>query len=404
MRLSLATAASIALTAALLAGCSSSTQGTSALPDSSSGAVAPSRVGPRGNGPRIPAMIYQEAAGKAAAPVTHGVMQRLLATLESGKRPNLARHGVGHDANVGLWVADTDYAYLVGLSANGKSTINVVDAESNNCYLPQGLKVDHHKNLWVACQYNYNTFEGGLIQEYSSAGVLLKTFNDTTCNPTCGSTYTNGYPTDVAWDSHGNVFASNLETSTVTGSVYTYSPTVAWWPSSGGQPTFITDPNMSANGAMLYLDTDKAGNVYVDGNTSITYPGSPELDEISNPTTSPTISDLIPPGTITYGGGVYVSTHSGVQTLNVTDQNARTISQYPLPFGALSRVLGPTLLNFLGEGDPISGGFNKADTDQVTADGYGWLDVGKVNTNVWRALTNFNVTNTEGAAYSPSDK
>jgi len=99
-----------------------------------------------------------------------------------------------------------------------------------------------------------------------------------------------------------------------------------------------------------------------------------------------------------------VSTHSGVQTLNVTDQNARTISQYPLPFGALSRVLGPTLLNFLGEGDPISGGFNKADTDQVTADGYGWLDVGKVNTNVWRALTNFNVTNTEGAAYSPSDK
>jgi hypothetical protein len=352
-------------------------------------------------------MIYQEAAGKAAAPVTHGVMQRLLATLESGKRPNLARHGGGHDANVGLWVADTDYAYLVGLSANGKSTINVVDAESNNCYLPQGLKVDHHKNLWVACQYNYNTFENGIIQEYSSAGVLLNTYNDTSCGASCGSSYEAGYPDDVAVDSHGNVFAANIETEVINcnpSCTYTYSPTVAWWPSSGGQPTFITDPNMAANGAMLYLDTDKAGNVYVDGNTSITYPGSPELDEISNPTTSPTISDLIPPGTITYGGGVYVSTHGGVQTLNVTDQVARTTSQYPLPFGPLSRVLGPTLTNFEGNGNPISGGFNKTDTDQVIADGYSWLDVGKVNTNVYSVLTNFNILNPEGAAYSPSDK
>jgi hypothetical protein len=397
MRLSLATAASIALTAALLAGCSGSTQGTSALPGSSYGAI----------GPRIPAMIYQEAAGNAAAPVTHGAMQRLLAALESGKRPNLARQRVRRGAKVGLWVADPGQAYLLGLSANGKENIIAVDAESNNCYLPIGLKVDHHKNLWVACQYNYKTFENGIIQEYSSAGVLLNTYNDTSCGTSCGSSYEAGYPGDVAVDSHGNVFASNIETENVNcnpSCTYTYSPTVAWWPSSGGQPTFITDPNMAANPTMLFLDTDRAGNVYVDGDTSLNYPGSPQLDEISNPTTSPTISNLIPPGTITYGGGVYVSTKRGVQTLNVTDQNARTISQYPLPFGALSRVLGPTLLNVFGEGNPISGGFNKMDTAQVTADGYGWLDVGKVSANAWRALTNFDISNPEGAAYSPSDK
>ena len=363
-----------------------------------------------GRGPRIPAMIYQEAAGKAAAPVTHGAMQRLLATLESGKRPSLARQGLHHRASVGLWVADTDYAYLLGLSANGKSTINLVNLEPNNCYLPIGLKVDHQKNLWVACQYDYSTFANGVIQEYSSAGVLLHSYNDTnySCNSSgCSTNYEAGYPIDVAWDSHGNVFASNIETATVScnpSCTYTYSPTVSWWPSSGGNPTFITDPNMAANGAMLYLDTDTAGNVYVDGNTSPDYPGSPQLDEISNPTTNPTISNLIPPGTITYGGGVYVSTKGGVQTLNVTDQLARTISQYPLPFGALSRVLGPTLTNFQGNGDPISGGFNKLDTLQVTADGYSWLNVGKVNPNVYSALTNFNIGNPEGAAYSPSDK
>jgi hypothetical protein len=399
MRLSLATASSIALTAALLAGCSSSTQGTSALPGSSSGAVA--------NGPRIPARIYEEAAGKAAAPVTHGVMQALLDALESGKRPKLARQGVPRGAKVGLWVADTDYAYLLGFSANGKKTINLVDAESNNCYLPIGLKVDHNKNLWVACQYNYNTFENGIIQEYSPAGVLLNTYNDTSCGTSCGNSYEVGYPGDVAVDSHGNVFAANIETENVNcnpSCTYTYSPTIAWWPSSGGSPTFITDPNMAANPTMLFLDTDTAGNVYVDGDTSTNYPGAPELDEISNPTTSPTISDLIPPGTITYGGGVYVSTHSGVQTLNVTDQVARTTSQYPLPFATLSRLLGPTLLNFEGNGNPISGGFNKTDTHQVIADGYSWLDVGKVNTNVYSVLTNFNILNPEGAAYSPSDK
>lgn len=416
MRLSLATAASIALAVALLAGCSSSTQGMSALPGSSSGTVVASRatlaptaagIGPRALGPRIPAMIYQEAAGKAAAPVTHGVMQGLLATLESGKRPKLARQGVRRGAKVGLWVADTGNAYLLGFSANGKSTINLVDAESNNCYLPIGLKVDHHKNLWVACQYNYNTFKNGVIQEYSSAGVLLNTYNDTSCGASCGSSYEAGYPGDVAVDSHGNVFASNIETQIVNcnpSCTYTYSPTVAWWPSSGGNPTFITDPNMAANPTMLFLDTDTAGNVYVDGDTSPNYPGSPQLDEISNPTTSPTISNLIPPGTITYGGGVYVSTKRGIQTLNVTDQNARTTSQYPLPFGALSRLLGPTLKNFQGNGDPISGGFNKMDTDQVIADGYGWLDVGKIKTNVYSTLTNFNILNPEGAAYSPSDK
>jgi hypothetical protein len=404
MRLSLATAASIALTAALLAGCSSSSQGTSALPGSYSAAAS---IGRGASGPRIPAMIYQEAAGRAAAPVTHRAMQRLLATLESGKRPKLARHGVRHDAAVGLWVADTDYAYLLGMSANGKKVINLVDTESNNCYLPIGLKVDHQKNLWVACQYNYNTFENGIIQEYSSAGVLLNTYNDTSCGSSCGSSYEEGFPGDVAVDSHGNVFASNIETEIVNCSpscTYTYAPTVAWWPSSGGNPTFITDPNMAANPTMLFLDTDTAGNVYVDGNTSNNYPGSPELDEISNPTTSPTISDLIPPGTIGYAGGVYVSTKRGVQTLNVTDQNARTTSQYPIPFGPLSRVLGPTLINFKGYGDPISGGFNKTDTDQVIADGFGWLDVGKISTNVYKAVTNFDISNPEGAAYSPSDK
>jgi hypothetical protein len=388
------------------------------LPGSSSGAVTTSlaaatrapaagRIGPRANGRRIPAMIYREAAGKAAAPVTHGVMRRLLAALESGKRPNLGRQGAPRGATIGLWVADTDYAYLLGFSANGKKSINLVDAESNNCYLPIGLKVDHQKNLWVACQYNYNTFENGIIQEYSPAGVLLNTYNDTSCSASCGSSYETGYPDDVAVDSHGNVFASNIETEVVNcnpSCTYTYSPTVAWWPSSGGQPTFITDPNMAATAAMLFLDTDTDGNVYVDGETSTDYPGAPELDEISNPTTSPTISDLIPPGTITYGGGVYVSTHDGVQTLNVTDQVALTTSQYPLPFGALSRVLGPTLENFKGYGNPISGGFNKTDTDQVIADGYGWLDVGKVSTNKYSVLTNFNILNPEGAAYSPSDK
>jgi hypothetical protein len=354
--------------------------------------VAPAAAGIVKYGPgvgqanvRIPALVYRQAAGLAKAPVTQGAMQRLLSIITTHARPNLKANP---HANVGLWVSDLGLDYLLGQTANGVHNVTAIDTLSNNCFFPIGIKVDHHKNVWVACNYNYSTFANGMIQEYSSAGALLNTYNDEICNPTCSFA---GYPTDEAWDASGNVFAANSSDNSGNG-------TVSWWPALGGNPTVITDSNLAS---VDFMDTDSFGNLYVDG---YAYSGGYELDKISTPTTTPTVTVLIPGGTIGFPGGVYVSTHLGVQTLNVTDQIARTITGYPLPFGPLNRLLGPTVTNVAGSGEPVSGGFNKANTAQADGDASGWLDVGKVVPNTYAGIASINFSAPEGAAYSPSDK
>jgi hypothetical protein len=67
--------------------------------------------------------------------------------------------------------------------------------------------------------------------------------------------------------------------------------------------------------------------------------------------------------------------------------------------------LGPTKENFLGQGSPLSGGFNKDDTKFVVGDSYGWLDIGKVADNVWKRRPSVNFGGyVPAAAYTPSDK
>ena len=355
--------------------------------------VAPAAAGIVKYGPgaghasvRIPAMVYRQAAGLAKAPVTQGAMQRLLSIITTHARPNLKANP---HAIVGLWVSDLGSDYLLGQTAKGIHNVTAVDALANNCFFPIGIKVDHHRNLWVACQYNYSTFANGMVQEYSSAGGLLNTYNDEIGCPSCSFA---GYPSDVAWDAGGDVFAANSDDSLGTG-------TVSWWPATGGNPTSITDPNLSS---VSFMDTDSSGNLYVDGSA---YSGGYEVDEISTPTTNPTVTVLIPGGTISFAGGVYVSTHRGVQTLNVTDEIARTITGYPLPFSpTFNRLLGPTVTNVSGSGEPVSGGFNMANTSQADGDASGWLDVGKVASNTYRGVTSIDFLAPEGAAYSPSDK
>jgi hypothetical protein len=83
------------------------------------------------------------------------------------------------------------------------------------------------------------------------------------------------------------------------------------------------------------------------------------------------------------------------------------IYQYRLPVTASSkpvRTLGPTKANYLGVGDPISGGFNKSNTKLALMDGLGWLNVGKVGPNTWKIVLSQNFQSPSGAAFTPSDK
>lgn len=57
-----------------------------------------------------------------------------------------------------------------------------------------------------------------------------------------------------------------------------------------------------------------------------------------------------------------------------------------------------------GLGDPIAGGFNKAETKLALGDDDGWVDKGTLSTNKWKTATSIDFVTPEGAAYTPSDK
>lgn len=70
--------------------------------------------------------------------------------------------------------------------------------------------------------------------------------------------------------------------------------------------------------------------------------------------------------------------------------------------GVAFNKLGPTLLNTEGYGQPVSGGFNYHDRRQALGDAWGWVDHGRVTTNLRFANTDrdLGALNT-GAAYVP---
>lgn len=154
------------------------------------------------------------------------------------------------------------------------------------------------------------------------------------------------------------------------------------------------------------MDVDAAGNLWFtfSGYKQSTYGFG--LGEVTNPTTNPQFTIVESVGTYGFFGGVYVSNGGGA--LNVIDQKSRTISQYHLPLspsGAPFKVLGPTRQNAFGIGDPVSGGFNKAESKMAIGDTGGWFDIGKVSSNAWSDVANPNFySGIDGAAYTPSDK
>jgi hypothetical protein len=164
----------------------------------------------------------------------------------------------------------------------------------------------------------------------------------------------------------------------------------------------------------IYLDVDNSGNVYVSGDGCISSSDCGVVVDEYTPTSSGgySVTNIVAPGYIGFAGGVYVS--NGGTVLNLTDQIARTTTQYALPWTGTGgvpptplNIIGPTFTNLIGEGDPVSGGFNKNDTDLAEGDAYGWLDTCKVpgsGSSTCSAHANINFSEPEGAAYTPSDK
>jgi hypothetical protein len=421
MRTSLA-AASFAIAATMLAGCSTSSSGTPAVAGPSGVTKSSSSHFISRGSPNREAleMFRWEAEGRIPGPNPPAVLKWRLHQLETQPRPIL-HLPAGHVAGVGGYGTWTNFGYLVALNKRFTKTLSAINVENNECYYPTGIKVDHNGNVWVGCQYGGNyTFDYGAIQEYNSSGSLINTYAYSDYESECPSGYESCavYGFDGGFDNKGHVFALQSSGFYQTTSVFATMGSGLWWwngNESSQAGTFISFNNLPggqcADGVemcyALYMDVDGSGNVWFDfmghGLSNCWGAG---LGEVTNPTTSPSVKIVMPPCTYGFAGGIYAS--NGGRVLNITDQASRETLQYHLPVTSSStpfNTLGPTKLNVGGYGDPVIGGFNAQDTRFASGDGYGWLDLIKVPTN--KALARATLSCAQaclGAAYTPSDK
>lgn len=408
--------------AALLAACSGTSQPLTTLPNDAAGSPA-SAV--RAEHLSAAGLIRLQAEGRLPAIAPPWAMRRILKYMESRKKPRIV---VRHRAStVGMWASNIVPGMLLGQTSGGNTTVETINTESSGCDFPTGLKVDHSQNLWAACEYDTTTESGGVL-EYKPNGALLgKYLVGCPGNAYGGCHSIIGYGFDVAENSSA-VFAplsyyelTKCNYNSPPSCSYIFGSGFEYWPagSPSSLPTLIQlDDNYdqcSEVCSIYFADVDNSGNLWFTyyGCTSISFCGA-GLGEVTNPTSASwKFKEIFPAGFFTaVPGGVYVSQRRNVYSLNVVDPTNRQVLQYHLPVTSSSkpyRTLGPTALNALGLGEPISGGFNESDSMVALADAFEWLDVGKVTPNTWKAVSSPNFNSgvafmLNSAAYTPSDK
>jgi hypothetical protein len=317
-------------------------------------------------------------AGCIGAPATPAIVSPGPAPARADIAPGSKAKVVGIWANVGN--------VIFGQNSKGNKTVAVINAGENGCASPFGMKVDHDRNLWIACA-SVETGNGG-VQKYSpGTDTPAATYGESIdCGKGC-TFVANAF--DVAFDSDGHVFAGNSGAQACTSSCQNEYPAV-WWNESApsSPPTGINDPSMS-NGD--YVDVDNRGNLYLSGLGCVRSACGILVDEIADPTSpSPTISHLILVTTgVIDAYPLYIS--NGGKVMNLTYSTTRKIAQYALPWKASEspfRTLGPTRTNYYGYGYPLEGGFNRGDSRFAIGDVYGWIDVGDVKSNHWSITGN----------------
>lgn len=385
MRLSLATA-SLAISTALLAACSTSPQGTSSLPGSS----------------QQGATRTQSAALRPATHLTRDQAAHLrVSVLPQGAlehaRPAHAPH-IDGSGTPSAWLTD-DAGYIWGLKdtkLHGPSGTKIVTYLSD-CSGAEGGIVDHGGRLVVACT---NTGSVNIYNKGNYTGPANVVLNQDTSS----SFY---FPGGAFEDSKGNIYTTNLY------SYYDCSPScifaegnIVWWKTSnqanGAYPSgAYTDPNMYED---FFADVDSRGKVYLDGfNQSFL----PEVDRISGiRRSSASATDL---GiALNFPGGIYVT---GSNELSVIDQGCyacgnASVTLYSLPFtGAI--VTGPLVppQNNTNTCDPIAGGYNYSKTKVLIGDaGCHAGDVGRIASGAWKNLFNGNFSTPIDGAFLNSDK
>lgn len=354
-------------------------------------------------------LLELQAAGKLPGPAPASTMQQVLAERRSHHRhPDFHRFSKKAEG-VALWAINSNSDYLIGQSKAAK-TVSAINLGADNCSDPQTVHVDHSQNVWVACEYN-GSYNYGEIVNLSSSGSLVAGYTPTCPGPISTCSYWYSYAFDAA--SNGtDVFAAlpfSEEETCNPSCTYTYGSGFEWWPagSPSATPTYINVGEACTPVCdTYYMDLDSSGNIWFSYYGCVNSKCGGGLAEVTNPTTSPTFVTILAPGTFQCPGGLYLS-NSG-NTLNYLDQCTRKISQYAMPVsvsGQPTNTLGPTPQNVFYAGEPVTMGFNATDTKVAAGDAAGWVDVGAVTTNKWKAIPSINFGGyVPGAAFTPSDK
>ncbi len=415
MRSPSAAALSVALAATFLAGCSTSPQSAANLPastDASQSVVSRQAATPEDV--RKPMnqlkLLKLQAEGKLPGPVPQSSSRYAYRYLQTHSAPHFTVKPDGETPKI--WASNTDFDYLVGQNGSGTQTVTAVNTTEQGCYDPITVKTDAGGNVWTACLYN-SSFYGGFEQEYTSTGAPATAYVWTPPSGSCPASAFECFASqyDGGPDGLGHVYAELSLNQYFTCENYscTYyigTPGFFWFNenSPSESPTFIP---VSGSGSLVvtyvyYMATDSAGNIWFDytGCQGVSSCGA-GLAEIQNPTTAPVFVPVLPIGTYGFPGGLAI--HG--TTLAVTDQANRTTYLYHLPVTPSSSAygtLGPTATGISGEGDPVTGNFNKSGSGLIQADSLGWLDVTKTKTNGQKAALNINyLPAIEGAAYAP---
>lgn len=308
-------------------------------------------------------------------------------------------------ANAGgikIWAAAEQSSKVFGLSSGAKRVLDVISTKSQPVKggNPLTLKVDHAQNLFVT---DVSGGAAGVIQEYKD-GNFARAYLPGCAVSNC-SNFT-GMLTDNGVDKN-HVFAImktiqyKVGTYTVGGSGYEY------WPNGNPSATPVQVLLSSDCSEVCFYDAgdvDSSGNLWLRDFGG----GGYGVAEITNPTTRPSMNQILPfTFTIDSGdiAGFYISNAGTV--LNVGDSSHK-IYQYALPLsygGSPFNTLTPCSQGC----DPHGFGFNSKDKLIVVGDGttaaHGWVDIGQVAKNHWKKVTNPKFTAPfSSAVYTPSDK
>jgi hypothetical protein len=417
------TTTAIVLTAALLAACSTSSQGTLTLPSRSNAGAAGVGAPEFPHGPMgYEQMLKWFIAGKMTRPASKTTLEKWLK--DYGDRevfhPRVSRAA----GKIAAWV-NVSPNYLLGETNFFKKTVMVINtnpgkaSDTAGCYNSAGLKIDHNANVLLSCGETQNPSTGtaydvGGAQEYSSTGALVAQYNGGCANNIPGCVSATGYGVDAATDTSGNVYVADEYYDACGSDSCSDETGFQIWTSPSS--SVFASVNGAAEGynvySVGYFDVDSAGNIWTSfyGVELLPHIAGMGIAEVTGATSgSPTFTVVVPPGTLP---GTMVTDNAGFPgiyvagtTATVIDPFNQTVYQYSLPITPSSTpsTLGTTQKSISGCGDPIEGGWNEPSTRFAIGDGCGWVDTltssGKATAHVHK---NFN--GIKAAAYTPSNK